>query len=124
MQNYKLILENNKLNLPWNDEKWLISQIILELSLPTYEHYIFNRELLEKNLIKICLNDIIPFYSDKSILKQDEKEKEYIKYYYKNILGFGDFVENLDKKLTEEISLKVSENIINLAKQKKIIKQI
>ena len=116
-------------NLKWDDEIWIIVQIILELTIPTNNKYIFDKQSLNNTLKNINIIDIIPFYSHNSKYEQPEDEKNNIISYYKYVLGFGDNIpiDNHDNKkitLDESVIKKITGNIISKAIELKLIKKI
>ena len=114
---------DKNINLPWSHPKWLVTQIILELVPPTLDEYRFNGYLLELNLMKIeGLSKIIPYYSPNSKLKQDKTEKSFINKFYEDKFGFGKYVFKQNEKINEEVAKIVSHNIIEIAKELKLLR--
>ena len=118
-----------KNNFKWDDERWIIIQIILELTIPTNNTYIFNKQSLNNSLKNINIIDFIPFYSPNSKYKQPEDEKNNIISYYKYVLGFGDNIpiDNNDNRkiiLDDPTITKITGNIISKAIELKLINKI
>ena len=130
MTKYKLIINNSlNENKEWDSPEWILKQIILELTIPTGSEYMLSKESLTNNLKNLnCLYDIIPFYNKNYKYEQDQKEKNNIINYYKNILGFDQCVDNLLKdihhKIPDNLINKISSNIIKNAIDLKIIEII
>ena len=118
-----------KNNFKWDDERWIIIQIILELTIPTNNTYIFNKQSLNNSLKNINIIDFIPFYSPNSKYEQPEDEKNNIISYYKYVLGFGDNIpiDNNDNRkiiLDDPTITKITGNIISKAIELKLINKI
>lgn len=87
---------NNYLD-DWSNENFLITQLILELTVPTGDSYIFNTESLVKSLTSIKILDIMPFYNDSYQPKQTDLEIKKIITFYVRKLGFpDDFFEHIN----------------------------
>ena len=115
-----------KNNFKWSDEKWLIIQIILELTIPNNnDDYVFTKQSLYNSLKNINVNDIIPFYHIDSKYKQSENEKNLIISYYKYHLGFpDDFLSENYNIIDNNIINKVIDNIINKSLELKLAYKI
>ena len=125
---YLLTNDSDQNKYKWTNPKFLIRQIILELTPPTGFVYIFNEDTLVNGLKNIPIQDIIPFYDNQSRMTQPYDEIQFIIMYYQDTLGFGKMLpqDNMDKTeyvYEESFAKNVAKNIITEAQKLNLIKK-
>jgi hypothetical protein len=98
-------LKNDIKNLNWDNEEWLINQIILELTPPVNTKYIFSFESIKDSLMNINPSHIIPFYDGQQ--KQLLNERINIINFYQKSLGFK---QNFFSHVNNDVNYRISEN--------------